>query len=151
MRKGLIIIVALALFTALIPATASAGHTLAHRVSVLESKVAALRGQVGCLVKYPVNEFDDFALYDVVSGTPSDTAIDTDGGLVVAEYGPFLYDNDSGFGIDFNYGYPFGPNAWLIGIKNTSTCRGRFATAPNPLGFTAAARKAQAAKAARLR
>jgi opacity protein-like surface antigen len=145
MRKMLLLALAAALLAALIPAKAAARHTLAHRVSTLEAKV-------GCLVKYPVNEFDDYALYDVSSGVPSDLAVDTDDGLVVAEYGPFLYDNNSGFGIDFNYGYSFGPNAWLIGIKNTSTCRGRFATAPDPLSFTAAAAsKVQSAKAARLR
>jgi hypothetical protein len=145
MRKALIIFAALGLLAALVPAQASARHTLAHRVSVLEAKV-------GCLLKYPVNEFGDFALYDTVSGVPSDSAVDTDDGLVVEEYGPFLYDNNSGYGIDFNYGYDFGPDAWLIGIKNTRTCRGRFATAPNPLALTAAAAsKVLSSKAARLR
>jgi hypothetical protein len=143
MRRTLLIALALALLAALMPAKASARHTLAHRVSILEAKV-------GCLVKYPVNEFGDYALYDVASGMPSSTAVDTDGGVTVAEYGPFLHDMGSGFGIDFNYGYAFGPDAWLIGIKNTSTCRSRFATAPDPLGVSAAG-KVQAAKAARLR
>jgi hypothetical protein len=145
MRKILLAALALALLAALAPGQASARHTLAHKVAILEAKMA-------CIRKYPVNEFGDFALYDTVSGTPSGTAIDTDDGLPVAEYGPFLFDNLSGFGIDFNYGYNFGPDAWLLGVRNTSTCLARFTTGADPLARSATAtRKAHAAKAIRQR
>ena len=130
MRKILIAVLALTVIAALVPAKASARHTLAHKVSVLEAKI-------GCLVKYPVTQFGDFAWYGTTQNDPTFAEADSTNPDSLTDVGPIT-------GIDFDYFFQqdpaFPPDAWLIGIKNTSTCRPKFPLAQNPNPVTALAK-----------
>lgn len=130
LKKSLL---ALALATALTAAgPAQANHTLAHKVALLTAKL-------NCLQKYPVYSFGDYAYSE----------IDTD----LADQGPdqievLVPDVLPVNALDFDYGNtnPEPSDAFLLGVKNTSACRAKFATAPNPVS----ALRAAPAKLARL-
>jgi hypothetical protein len=127
----------IALTTMLCLAALTAGAAQPYTHARQDALITKLVRKANCLIKFPVNEFGDYAVYDTSGADPSGFAEDTDGGLSVASYGPFLFDNGNAFGIDFNFGYPFGPDAYLVGIKNTRACRGRFGTGPDPLARVA--------------
>ncbi len=117
-------------------APAGANHTLAH-------KVQALTAKLNCLRKYPVFAFADYAYYDVTN--PAVGVLDT--GLPPSPV-QVLFDNQEITALDFNYGPTMGQSdAFLLGVRNTSACRSRFPTAPNPVSF---ARVATSAKMLRL-
>ncbi len=117
-------------------APAGANHTLAH-------KVQALTAKLNCLQKYPVFAFADYAYYDL--GDPAVQVLDTS-----LPPGPVqvLRDNQEITALDFNYGATIGQSdAFLLGVKNTSSCKSKFPTASNPVSF---ARVASTAKMLRL-
>jgi len=118
-------------------APAGANHTLAH-------KVQALTAKLNCLQKYPVFAFADYAYYDFSSASvPVMTSEDTPQEVNV------LLDNQEITALDFNYGPTMGQSdAFLLGVKNTSSCRSKFPTATNPVSF---ARVASTARMLRLR
>jgi len=117
-------------------APAGANHTLAH-------KVQALTAKLNCLQKYPVFAFADYAYYDL-----SDPAVEVlDTGMPPTPV-QVLRDNQEITGLDFNYGPTIGQSdAFLLGVKNTSSCKSKFPTATNPVSF---ARVASTAKMLRL-
>jgi len=131
-------ILALAAATSLtVAAPAPANHTLAH-------KVQALTAKLNCLQRYPVFAFGDYAYYDPTAASVEvlDTQTPTPQPVQV------LRDNQEITALDFNYGPTMAQSdAYLLGIKNTSTCRAKFALAPNPVSF---ARVASTAKMLRL-
>jgi hypothetical protein len=131
-------ILALAAATSLmVAAPASANHTLAHKVQLLTAKL-------NCLQRYPVFAFGDYAYYDL--SDPSVEVLDTQ--TPAPQPVEVLKDNQEITALDFNYGPTMAQSdAFLLGIKNTSTCRSKFAIAPNPVSF---ARVATTAKMLRL-
>jgi hypothetical protein len=130
-------ILALTAATALTLSTpASANHTLAHKVQLLTAKI-------NCLQKYPVFAFGDYAYYEL--GNSSVEVLDTSGPPVPVQV---LLDNQEITALDFNYGPTQGQSdAFVLGVKRTSTCMSKFPTAPNPVSV---ARIATTAKMLRL-
>ena len=130
-RKALL---ALAAATALaVAAPAQANHTLAH-------KVALLTERLNCLQKYPVYSFGDYAY----SGIETDFA--DQGADQIEVLVPEVLQVNA---LDFDYGNtnPQPSDAYLLGVKRTSKCIAKFATALNPVS----ARRAAPAKMAHLR
>jgi hypothetical protein len=127
-------LLALAAATALAAAApAQANHTLTHKVALLTAKL-------NCLQKYPVYSFGDYAY----------SQIETD----FADQGPdqievLIPEVLAANALDFDYGSanPQPSDAFLLGVKRTSACLAKFATAPNPVSVARAA----PAKLARLR
>jgi len=132
-------ILVLAAATALtLAAPASANHNLAHKVQLLTAKL-------NCLQKYPVFAFGDYAYYDL--SDPSVEVLDTQ--TPTPQPAQVLLDKQEITALDFNYGTAAPPSdAYFLGVKNTSTCRAKFPTAPNPVTF---ARVATSARWLRLR
>jgi len=119
-------------------APASANHNLAHKVQLLTAKL-------NCLQKYPVFAFGDYAYYDL--SDPSVEVLDTQ--TPTPQPAQVLLDKQEITALDFNYGTAAPPSdAYFLGVKNTSTCRAKFPTAPNPVTF---ARVATSARWLRLR
>jgi hypothetical protein len=128
---------ALTMATALsVAGPAQANHTLAHKVALLTAKL-------NCLQKYPVYAFADYAYYDLTD--PAVEVLDTQ---MPPSPVQVLRDNQEITALDFNYGPTIGQSdAFLLGVKNTSTCRSKFSTATNPVSF---ARVVSTAKMLRL-
>jgi hypothetical protein len=118
-------------------APASANHTLAHKVQLLTAKL-------NCLQRYPVFAFGDYAYYD-----PSDASVEVlDTQAPTPQPVQVLKDNQEITALDFNYGPTIGQSdAFVLGVKRTSTCLSKFALAPNPVSL---ARVASTAKMLRL-
>jgi hypothetical protein len=118
MKRLLIVLAAVAAIslTALAP-TASANHTLGHRVNVLEGKVATLQSKMNCLGKMPVTSFADYAWYEGDPGFPN-----------VALW--------------WTYGTGAPADAHVIAVKRTDSCRAKFPTLSSPLESSFAARAA---------
>ena len=113
-----------------------ANHTLAH-------KVQALTAKLNCLQKYPVYAFADYAYYDLTD--PAIEVLDTQ---LPPSPVQVLRDNQEITALDFNYGPTVGQSdAFLLGVKNTRSCKSKFPTATNPVSF---ARVVSTAKMLRL-
>jgi hypothetical protein len=114
---------------------APANHTLAHKVKVLTAKL-------NCLQKYPVYAFGDYAYYEFQEDTADQGGVQNGVAVLVPPALPIT-------ALDFNYGANMASSdAFLLGVKRTSRCKAKFATAPNPVTF---ARVASSAKMSRLR
>jgi hypothetical protein len=125
---------ALTMATALsVAGPAHANHTLAHKVALLTAKL-------NCLQKYPVYSFGDYAYSEI----ETDLA-DQGAGQIEVLIPDVLPVN----ALDFDYGTanPEPSDAFLLGVKRTSACMAKFATAPNPVS----AKRIAPAKLARLR
>jgi hypothetical protein len=117
-------------------APAGSNHTLTHRVALLTAKL-------NCLQKYPVYAFADYAYYELTD--PAVEVLDTQ---MPPSPVQVLRDNQEITALDFNYGPTIGQSdAFLLGVKNTSTCKSKFSTATNPVSF---ARVVSTAKMLRL-
>jgi hypothetical protein len=128
-------VLALALLAALVPAKASARHTLAHRVSTLEAKLA-------CMTRTPVFEYGDPAGDSDGPGYVWDNT-DADG-TVVGDFATSALD----FYFTFNTGAGDPPpDAWLLTVKPTSGCLSRFSRTPKPSWWPFRAETARAAAA----
>jgi hypothetical protein len=134
-RTGAILaLTALAALT--LSAPAPANHTLAH-------KVQALTAKLNCLQRYPVYAFSDYAFYDPAGASVPVLSAEDD-----PEEVDVLLDNQEITALDFNYGPTMSQSdAYLLGIKNTYSCRSKFPLAPNPVSV---ARVASTAKMLRL-
>lgn len=129
-------LLALAAATVLVAAgPAQANHTLTHKVALLTAKL-------NCLQKYPVYSFGDYAYAEFDTDYADQENVPSDLEVLVP---PVLPVN----ALDFDYGTanPQPSDAYLLGVKRTSTCMAKFATAPNPVSVLRAA----PAKLARLR
>jgi hypothetical protein len=122
-RLGTIVALVAAASLAL-AAPAGANHTLTHRVALLTAKL-------NCLQKYPVFAFSDYAYYQF--GTASVPVMTSE---AMPQEVNVLVDNQEITALDFNYGPSMGQSdAFLLGVKPTSSCKARFPTAPNPVSF----------------
>jgi hypothetical protein len=138
MKKVLILVMALALVPAVVPAKADA-FTLAQRVSRLEAKL-------NCLTRTPVQEFAGYAWYGTdLGGVPQnglngmntyDTQSPTDS--PASDNPDSLTDQGWYFGLDWYFGNQT-PNYWVMTIKTSPTtdlplagCVSRFAKTPTP-------------------
>lgn len=129
-------LLALAIATALsVAGPAQANHTLAHKVALLTAKL-------NCLQKYPVYSFGDYAYSEIETDFADQENVPSDLEVLIP---PVLPVN----ALDFDYGTtnPEPSDAFLLGVKRTSTCMAKFATAPNPVS----AKRIAPAKLARLR
>ena len=115
-------------------APAAANHTLAHKVKALQAKL-------NCLQKYPVFAFGDYAYFDFEADTADKGGVQNDLDVLVPPV-PTIS------ALDFDYGSNPGPSdAYFLGVKRTSSCLSKFATASNPVSF---ARVVSTAKMSRL-
>ena len=131
LKKALLALAAAIALT--VAAPAQANHTLAHKVALLTAKL-------NCLQKYPVYSFGDYAY----------SQFETD----FADQGPdqievLVPDVIQVNALDFDYGTanPQPSDAFLLGVKRTSACLAKFATAVDPV----AGMRAAPARMARLR
>lgn len=120
MKKVLSTIVCLA---ALAAPTAASAYTHAKQ----DALIRKLNAKMSCLVKFPVWNPDDYAWYGPSSPDGS--------GYVVDETVSQGFSNITA--LDFAYGVP--ADAWMIGIKNTRSCRRKFTTASDPVSARTAA------------
>ncbi|MGH3042820.1 MAG: hypothetical protein ACRDNG_13965 [Gaiellaceae bacterium] len=94
---------------------ASANHTLAHKVSILQGKVATLQAKVGCLRKYGLSEYLGYASY----------LPDGAGGLL--DDGELIAGN-----LNVALGDTAAPDVWLVAVRDTASCRAKFPNGANP-------------------
>jgi hypothetical protein len=123
MTKRFGALAALAAVLALVlAAPAAANHTLAHKVKLLQAKI-------NCLQKYPVYAFGDYAYFDFDQDTADKGGVQNDLDVLVPPV-PTIS------ALDFDYGpNPEPSDAFLLGVKRTSSCLSKFATAANPVSF----------------
>jgi hypothetical protein len=138
MKRILMAALALTLLAALVPAKAAARHTLAHRVSTLEAKLA-------CMTRTPVFEYGNPAGNQAGPGYLWDND-ESDGVLALDNSFSAL---DFYFTFDTSVGDP-PPDVWLLTVKATSACRSRFARTPTPEWWPLLATTAKSAAAATL-
>ena len=125
---------ALTMATALSAAgPAQANHTLAHKVALLTAKL-------NCLQKYPVYSFGDYAYSEIESDLADQGASQIE--VLIPDVLPV-----NALDFDYGTGNPEPSDAFLLGVKRTSTCTAKFVTAPNPVS----AKRIAPAKLARLR
>jgi hypothetical protein len=112
-----------------LPGQATAGHTLAHKVSRLTAKVNALTAKLNCLQKYPVYAFPEYMYCDPEAAAVSITNLDSGGAATVP---PYTFDITA---LDFDYGIDGAPpDAHFVGVKRSRGCPlSRFPTAANPV------------------
>lgn len=93
-----------------------------------------------CLQKYPVYSLGDYAYSEIETDLADQGAGQID--VLIPDVLPVN-------ALDFDYGAanPEPSDAFLLGVKRTSACMAKFATAPNPVSVARAA----PAKLARLR
>ena len=147
MKKLVVLIALLALVPVFVPAQAHSTLTLAQRVTRLENKMA-------CIKKIPAGRFSDFAWFGIDDPrAPANQQPDFSG---FDPNDPNTWPNDplinwGGItGIDFTYGVT-PVQVYMLGIVNSTACRGRFGTLANPGVQRVAARSAQAMRLAQLR
>ena len=123
-------------------AMVGAGPASARTERQQDRAITALTTKLNCLVRYPVMQFPDYAWFGL-PGTPGPfpppanpipdfTSFDQNNpatypfapsGLALNNWGPTT-------GLDFVFGSR--PDAWLLGLKSTSSCRRKFRAATNP-------------------
>jgi hypothetical protein len=100
-------------------ALAFTGPALSYTHAQQDAKIDAILAKLKCMTRTPITEF----------GEPAGS-----------DWG-FLWDNTNGdetiaadFGVsalDFDFGYT-SPDAWILTVKPTSTCKKKFAVSPTP-------------------
>jgi hypothetical protein len=124
MRKVLVLATATAALAGLVPSQASA---LTHAQQ--DKLLAKLKAKMACFQRYPVTQFGDFTWYGTTENDPTYAEPDSTNPDSLTDVGPIS-------GLDYDYFFQtdptFPPDTWLIGIKNTSGCRGKFPVAANP-------------------
>ena len=133
-------LVAIGIATAV--AMVGAGSAQARTERQQDRAITALAAKLSCLVRYPVTQFPDYAWFGLpgapgpfpppANPIPDFTNFDQNnpatypfapGGLALNNWGPTT-------GLDFVFGSR--PDAWLLGLKSTSSCRKKFRAATNP-------------------
>ena len=119
-----------------------AGTASARTERQQDAAITALTAKLNCLVRYPVTQFIDYAWFGL-EGTPGPYAppanalpdfttfdINNPNTYPFAPTGRALNNWGETTGLDFQY---FGsPDTWLLGLKNTARCRGKFSRGANP-------------------
>jgi hypothetical protein len=123
-------------------AIVGAGPASARTERQQDRAITALTTKLNCLARYPVTEFFDFAefglpgapgpfpppanpLPDFTNFDPNNSATYpfAPSGMALNNWGPAS-------GLDFVFGSS--PDAWLLGLKPTASCRRKFVRAANP-------------------
>jgi hypothetical protein len=147
MKKLVVLMALLALVPVFVPAQAHS-LTLGQRVTRLENKMA-------CIKKIPAGRFSDFAWFGITDPRPPANQQPDFSGFDSTDPSTWPSDpliNWGGItGIDFTYPASSTEQVWMLGIVNSSTCRGRFATLSDPGVARVAARSTQAMRLAQLR
>jgi hypothetical protein len=104
--------------------------------------ITALTTKLNCLVRYPVMQFPDYAWFGLpgapfpfpppANPIPDFTNFDPNNPATYPFAGTGVPLNNWGptTGLDFVFGTT--PDAWLLGLKPTASCRRKFARATNP-------------------
>jgi hypothetical protein len=133
MKKLFVVALASLGLLAAVPQVAGAA-TLAQRVNTLEGKVANLQAKTNCLVRYGLSEWTGYAPYVGGDGTYA--------------YDPYY--EDVAANLDLAFGDTSPPDVWVVAVRNTSTCRGKFARGADPYGGFALSARPSSAKAAQI-
>jgi hypothetical protein len=120
-----------ALVVAVLPVTAEANHTLAHKVKKLQGKVTALQGKMNCLRRVGASTYAGYPYYEGIFDpndpgpyeihTPSTGFADSD----IAT----LFDQATGVTAS---------DYWLLTLNNTASCRRKFRVVSSPYARVAA-------------
>ena len=115
---------ATALVLALALLAATGGEASAYTPAQQDALLNTLKAKLACLQRTPVSEYGDPAgsdwgyMWD--NHTSGDPLLDP----------PALLAETGASALDFSFGAT--PDAWVATVKNTSTCRAKFALAPTP-------------------
>lgn len=123
-------------------AMVGAGPASARTERQQDRAITALTAKLNCLVRYPVAQYFDYAWFGLpgapgpypppANPIPDFTNFDPNNpatypfaptGVALNNWGPTS-------GLDFAFGTS--RDAWLLGLKPTASCRGKFARATNP-------------------
>jgi hypothetical protein len=127
MRRLSFAVLLAALIVAVLPITAEANHTLAHKVRKLQGKVATLQAKVNCLRRTGVSTYLGYAYYELTVGPPHpvhDPATDAGDTNLAALFDQVTGANPSDY--------------WLLTLNNTASCRRKFRVVRNPYARVAA-------------
>lgn len=125
MRRLFVAALLAALVVVVLPARADANHTLAHKVRILQGKVAALQGKMNCLRRTGASTYLGYPYYEGIFD-PTDP-----GPYPIHTPSTGLEDSD----IAVNFDQALGVGAsdyWLVTLNNTRSCRRKFAVVRNP-------------------
>ena len=127
----------------------AAGPASARTERQQDAAITALTAKLGCMVRYPVTQYFDYAWFGL-PGSPGPYAAPAN---PLPDYTNFNPSNPATYpfapsglalnnwgettGLDFSYFSA--PDTWILGIKNTAKCRGKFVRAANPNPRAAAA------------
>jgi hypothetical protein len=133
MRRLSFAVLLAALVVAVLPITAEANHTLAHKVRKLQGKVTVLQAKMSCLRRVGASTYAGYPYYEGIFDennpgpypihTPSTGFPDSD----IAS----LFDQATGVRAS---------DYWLLTLNNTAACRRKFAVVRSPYARVAAAR-----------
>jgi hypothetical protein len=123
-------------------AMVGAGPASARTERQQDRAITTLTAKLNCLVRYPVAQYFDYAWFGLpgapgpypppANPIPDFTNFDPNNpatypfaptGVALNNWGPAS-------GLDFAFGTS--RDAWLLGVKPTASCRGKFARATNP-------------------
>jgi hypothetical protein len=124
-RKLWIAVLFAALAVVAMPARADANHTLAHKVKVLQGKVASLQRKMSCLRRTGASTYIGYPYYEGIfdPNNPGPYPI----------HSPSTSLLDSDFATNFDQAVGVGsPDYWLLTLNNTRSCRARFPVVRNP-------------------
>jgi hypothetical protein len=99
------------------PTTASAKHTLQHRIAAVEKKMK-------CLKRTGMSTYIGFAYYDDNGDVVPTIDWETDVGQVATNFNQLLGGK---------------PDYWLVALNNTAKCRKAFGLVKNPYGLSLSA------------
>jgi hypothetical protein len=130
MRRLSFAVLLAALVVAVLPVSAEANHTLAHKVRKLQGKVSALQAKINCLRRTGASTYFGFAWYEgdlAPGGGPypvHSDAVDFTDTFVAAAFDQSLGASPSDY--------------WLLTLNNTVSCRRKFRVVSNPYARVAA-------------
>jgi hypothetical protein len=123
MRKLFVVVLLAALVVVVLPAQASARHTLGHKVRVLEKKVGALQREVNCMRRTGAATFVGYAYYE--------GSLEPGGGpYPVHANADDLFDTN--WAANFTQAVGGSADYWLLTVHNTRSCRRKFPLVRSP-------------------
>lgn len=131
MRRLSFAVLLAALIVAVLPVTAEANHTLAHKVRNLQGKVAALQAKVSCLRRVGASTYAGYPYYEGIFD-PNDP-----GPYPIHSPSTGFQDSDIASLFDQATGVT-GSDYWLLTLNNTASCRRKFRVVANPYARVAA-------------
>jgi hypothetical protein len=125
MRRLSFAVLLAALIVAVLPITAEANHTLAHKVRKLQGKVATLQAKVNCLRRTGASTYPGYPYYEGIFD-PNDP-----GPYEIHTPSTGLGDSDIATNFDQALGIATS-DYWLLTLNNTAACRRKFRVVANP-------------------